>query len=205
MFFFISKISRRQVRFFANGRRSVIWPAYVEHLGRRISLPFEWDAESSKNRSLRIKEVKRLFQMGLGNNSPVVYLFQKYQVVGDEFKVVSFSKRKKKLCFPLFFTRKKIGIPIYDCFQVGQETDKWTGRYSRMTMAPVYKEIGYELVRLPWDWVRKGHKSARARVAEARETFRSLSRLLFVTGQKWRIINGVLEHVSFYICIYSDF
>ena len=74
-----------------------------------------------------------------------------------------------------------------------------------MIMAPVYKEIVYELVRLPWDWVRKGPRSARARVAEARDSFRSPSRTLFVMGQKWRIINGVLEYESFYIFIYSDF
>ena len=102
------------MRFLANGRRSVIWPAYVEHLGRRISLPFEWDTESTKNCSLRIKEVKRLFQMGLGIDSPVVYLIQNYRVVGNEFKVVSFSKQKNIFVFSTIFSRKESEFQIHD-------------------------------------------------------------------------------------------
>ena len=96
------------MRFHMNGRRTVIWPAYIEHLGRRISLLFEWDAGSTKNRSLRIMEVQRIFQLRLGIDSPVVYSSEMYQVVGDEFKMVSFSIKKffNKIIFFFYFLLK---------------------------------------------------------------------------------------------------
>ena len=78
----------------------------LEHLDGRISLPFEWDAESTKNHSLGIKEVKRIFQLRLGIDSPVVYLSQKYQVAVGEFKVVCFSIYEKKFICVFYFLLK---------------------------------------------------------------------------------------------------
>ena len=67
-----------------------MWPVYVYHNERPISIPFKWLAEGSRNCGLRIRDTARFLRKGLGILEPVIYMNQQYQVIEGEFKVVSF-------------------------------------------------------------------------------------------------------------------
>ena len=90
IFIFLLQIDKEQVRFFRTGRRRVIWPVFLEHHGLSIRMPFEWFAEGKRNCHKKVRDAGRLLAEGRGIHRPVVYMFQRYQVVNGVFKVVNF-------------------------------------------------------------------------------------------------------------------
>ena len=80
--------------------------------------------------------------------------------------------------------------------QVSEDREKWTTPTFCFSMEPIFREIGGQLVQLPWDWVRSGSNSISTKVAEARGNFVSVDRPFIVKGRKWRIVDGVIKPVS---------
>ena len=80
--------------------------------------------------------------------------------------------------------------------QVSEKREKWTTPTFCFFLVPVFKEIGWHLVQLPWDWVKRGSTSISTKLAEALGNFVHIDRPFVVKERKWRIIDGVIKPVS---------